>query len=190
MKESIYGSLPPRPVSISDCPKIPCSGLNERKLSSATKQNLSLDISAGMLSLSKVFKTDPSLSLTRNVQMKSSLEMTDEKAFAIAESLPEPRQTICEGKSNPCGKNSLNLRLSRTLGVGLTTNVRAFSGYSKEQLKSVSQQLWFPTGIDSQGSDSNCSSGCWNIMESNSWFLNKRWVEAEKTNFVRTCSPS
>lgn len=110
------------------------------------------------------------------------------KESVIVESLQEPKQMILNVKSSLCENNFQPMRLSRTLGVGLTSKERGFATYSKEQLKEISKQLWFPIETDLQDSVLSSSNGSLITTESNSWFLIKA-LEVKNPSFIKTCCP-
>jgi len=189
-KEPIPFFQLPRPPNISEFQEKHLQDGKMRELSNVSEQSLVLRDINGMISIPL---KDSTISKNNLLNLKTTLNtlkaQEKKEECVIAEFLHEHKQMILNVRSSPCKNNIQNLRLSRTLGAGLISKGKVFSSYSKEQLKEITGQLWYPIETDLQDSDSNYSNGSLSIIESNSWF-STRALEVKNPNFVKTCCPS
>jgi len=182
------GNSSPRlkPPNILEFREIPSSAGNQKGLSSVSAPSPELqdirDLTLTPLRDS-ISSTDPQKSRKRKIPQPKK-----RKESVTVEFPPEHKQMTSPDRSIPCENVSRTLKLSRTLGVGLTSNEKAFANYSLEQLREISQQLWFPIETDLPGLDSNCSNGSLITTESNSWF-STRVLEVRNPNYAKTCFP-
>ena len=109
--------------------------------------------------------------------------------YAIVESQAENKQMILQDRSSTSSQTFPTIPLSKTLEAASITNVKAFSLYSRTQLKEISQKLWLPTGTDYADLELNSSSGSSSNIKSNSLF-SIRALKNPNEKSVQTSYPS
>lgn len=178
-------------LSSSGSPVLPCcSGESSASSTSTILSRMAAVIFDGTLIPSEGLAPKPKIIFEDKLNSKKQKKSKKQgKESAIAASQQEIKKMTCPDKSNSSNQSFLNLKLSRTLGLGLTSKERGFSAYSTERLKAISQQLWLPIETDLHDLDLSSSSGSLPNLTSNSWF-STRVLEVKNPSSVKTCFPS
>jgi transposase len=187
-KQDHLSFLELKPVNTSESEEIRLSGGKQRELLNVSGLSL---VSQGISDTISPPSKDGTNSKIQTKPVRKSENPTmqkKEKESVTVESPHVPSPMISNDKLNLCSPNIRDLRLSETLEAGLIGNGKAFSNFSKAQLRVISKQLWYPIETDLQGSDLSCSNGSLTITESDSWFSIRR-LEVRNPSFVKTSCP-
>lgn len=122
-----------------------------------------------------------------DTMLPSSLGKTSiQSALPIAESHPQNKKTISNGKSNLCGNDFLVMKLSETLGADSTITVKGLNPYWEESLTEKNLKLWLPTETVLQDLGMNLSNTLLSKTVENSWFSVKKLSTPQNENSQKT----
>lgn len=186
-KQDHLSFLELRPVNTSESEEIRLSDGKQRDLSNVSGLSL---VSQGINdTISPPSKDGINSKIQTKPRKKSGKSMMKKEKESVTVGSPHvPSRMTSNDKLNLCSQSIRDLRLSETLEAGLIGNGKVFSNFSKEQLRGISEQLWYPIETDLHGSDLSCSNGSLTITESNSWFSTRR-LEVRNQSFVKTSCP-
>ena len=129
-------------------------------------------------------------SITSPASLTKNPLPTLQSQSVIVECPQKDRLAILNDKLNSCPNNFQNTLSSLTLAQESISKGRDFCPSLTWQAKEWSSKLWLPIETDCAASRSNWLSGCYNVMESNSWFSIKTWSPLDSQNLPKTCCPS
>jgi len=117
------------------------------------------------------------------------LEQKQLPLFAIAESQAQNKKTTCKDKLPICDPSTQKQKLSKTLGVDLTSKEKVCVPYWTDFCEEISSKLLLPVETDCVDSDLSLYSTWSNKTVEKSWFRANLFI-AQKQNLPRIFSAS